>query len=129
MLLCVVISFHDVQKYFPAVGVAQWICASLRRVWRYQRGNQNPYIEEEQTTQWPKEKVQKDKLKRSTKHTYKTKDRVTRTPLKTYEVSEVTCKAFQLTWTCNYMIMDIYVMHLKWIKKNVFSQFWHYPIV
>ena len=29
------------------------------RVWRYQRGNQNPYIEEEQTAQWPKEKVQK----------------------------------------------------------------------
>jgi predicted YcjX-like family ATPase len=22
---------------------------------RYQRGNQNPYIEEEQTTQWPKD--------------------------------------------------------------------------
>jgi hypothetical protein len=44
------------------------------------RGNQKPYIEEEQTTQWPKEKVQKDK-QRSTKHTYKTKDRVTRTPL------------------------------------------------
>ena len=54
----------------------------LRRVWRYQRGNQNPYIEEEQTTQWPKEKVQKNK-QRSTKHTYKTKDLVTRTPLKT----------------------------------------------
>jgi hypothetical protein len=48
----------------------------------YQRGNQNPYIEEEQTTQWQKEKVQKDK-QRSTKHTYKTKDRVTRTPVKT----------------------------------------------
>jgi hypothetical protein len=45
-------------------------------------GNQNPYIEEEKTTQWPKEKVQKDK-QRSTKHTYKTKDQVTRTPLKT----------------------------------------------
>jgi hypothetical protein len=44
-------------------------------------GNQNPYIEE-QTTQWPKEKVQKDK-QRSTKHTHKTKDRVTQTPLKT----------------------------------------------
>jgi hypothetical protein len=40
------------------------------------------YIEEEQTTQWSKEKVQKDK-QRSTKHTYKTEDRVTRTPLKT----------------------------------------------
>ena len=52
-----------------------------RRVWRYQRGYQKPYIEE-QTTQWPKEKGQKDK-QRSTKHTYKTKDRVTRTPLKT----------------------------------------------
>ena len=51
------------------------------RVWRYQRGDQNPYIEE-QTTQWLKEKVPKDK-QRSTKHTHKTKDRVTRTPLKT----------------------------------------------
>jgi hypothetical protein len=40
------------------------------------------YIEEEQTTQWPKEKIQKDK-QRSTKHTCKAKDRVTRTPLKT----------------------------------------------
>jgi hypothetical protein len=39
------------------------------------------YIEEEQTTQWPKEKEQKDK-QRSTKLTYKTKNRVTRTPLK-----------------------------------------------
>ena len=53
----------------------------LRRVWRYQKGNQKPYIEEEQTTQWPKEKEQKDK-QWSTKHTYKTNDRVTRTPLK-----------------------------------------------
>ena len=34
------------------------------------KGNQNPYIEEEQTTQWPKETVQKDR-QRSTKHTHK----------------------------------------------------------
>ena len=47
---------------------------------RYQRSNQNPQIEE-QTTQWPKEKVEKDK-QWSTKHTYKTKDQVTRTTLK-----------------------------------------------
>ena len=40
---------------------------------RYKRGNQNPYIKEEQTTQWPEEKVPKDK-QRSTKHTYKTKN-------------------------------------------------------
>ena len=45
-------------------------------------GNQNPFIEEEQTTQWPKEKVQKDK-QWSTNHAHKTKDRVTRTTLKT----------------------------------------------
>ena len=70
---------------------------------RYQRGNQNLYIEQEQTTQWSKdtkgviricisnknrqhngkkEKVQKDE-QRSTKYTHKTKDRVKRTPLKT----------------------------------------------
>ena len=35
----------------------------------------------DKTTQWTKEKGQKDK-QRSTKHTHKTKDRVTRTPLK-----------------------------------------------
>ena len=40
------------------------------------------YIEEEQTTKRPKEKEQKDK-QQSPKHTYRTKDRVTRTPLKT----------------------------------------------
>jgi hypothetical protein len=33
-------------------------------------GNQNLYIEEEQTTQWPKEKVQKDK-QRSTNGIFK----------------------------------------------------------
>ena len=43
---------------------------------RYQRGNENPYIEEEHTILWRKEKVQKDK-QRSTKHTQKTKDLVT----------------------------------------------------
>jgi len=54
----------------------------FRRVWRYQRGNYNPYIEKEKTTQWSKEQVQKNK-QRYTKHTYKSKDRITRTPLKT----------------------------------------------
>ena len=44
-------------------------------------GNENPYIENH-TPQWSKEKVQKDK-QRSTKDTHETKDRVTRTPLKT----------------------------------------------
>ena len=44
---------------FCMVSTAKTHFKILRRVWRYQRGNQNPYIEE-QTTQWPKEKVQKD---------------------------------------------------------------------
>ena len=39
-------------------------------------GNQNPYIEDGQTKQWTKKKYKKDK-QRSTKHTVKTKDRVT----------------------------------------------------
>jgi hypothetical protein len=39
-------------------------------------------LEDEQTTQWPKGKVQKEK-QRSTKHTHTTKDRVTRTLIKT----------------------------------------------
>jgi hypothetical protein len=53
-------------EWLPFVQM-KFICIyALRRVWRYQRGNQNPYIEE-QTTQWPKEKVQKDK-QWSTKH-------------------------------------------------------------
>ena len=41
-------------------------------------GNQHSYIDKEQTTQLPKETVQKIK-QRSTKHTHQTKDRVTRT--------------------------------------------------
>jgi hypothetical protein len=56
--------FFLVERRFILMFVGIW------RVWRYQRGNRNPYIEEEQTTQWPKD-------------THKTKDRVTRTPLKT----------------------------------------------
>jgi hypothetical protein len=52
-----------------------------KRVWRYQRENKNPHIDEGQTTQWPKEKVQRDE-QRPTKHTHKTKDRVTRASLK-----------------------------------------------
>jgi hypothetical protein len=47
-------------------------------VCKYQRGNQNPDIEEEQTTQWPKEK---SSTAQTTiyKDTHQTKDLVTRT--------------------------------------------------
>jgi hypothetical protein len=66
---------------------------------RYQRGNHNPYMEEEQTTQWPNEKVQKDKH-RSTKHTHKT--RVTRTPLKTGAYSPTVVYFIQYEWSYGY---------------------------
>ena len=52
--------------------------SSIKEGQTAQRGNQKSSIEEEQTTQWPKEKVHRDK-QRSTKHTYKTKDQVTQT--------------------------------------------------
>jgi hypothetical protein len=45
-------------------------------------------IEEEQTTQWPTAKMQKDK-QRFIKHAHKTKDRVTRTQLRQGVISGV----------------------------------------
>ena len=53
----------------------------LRKVWRYQRGNQKPIYIEGQTTQWSKEKGQKDNnyLQNTTQ---KTIDRSTRTTQK-----------------------------------------------
>ena len=51
------------------------------RIWRYQSGNQNPYNEEEQATQYIANRKGTKGQQRSTKHIYKTKDRVTRTHL------------------------------------------------
>jgi hypothetical protein len=34
-------------------------------------GNQNPYIKEEQTTKWPKEKVQKERTNKDLQNTHK----------------------------------------------------------
>jgi hypothetical protein len=54
--------------------------------------------EEEQTTQWSNEKGQKEK-QRSTKYKHKTKDRITRTPLKTG--GELSCSIHQYYYTFN----------------------------
>ena len=81
--------------------------SGMWRVWRYQRGNQNVYIEEEPTTKWPKGNKQKDK-QRSTKHTYKTKNRVTRTPLKidgTRRVNLVTNPVISREWWQNWEVL------------------------
>ena len=42
-----------------AIVLFIYVCYT-NKICLYQRGNQNPYIEEEQTTQRPKEKVQKE---------------------------------------------------------------------
>ena len=54
---------------------------SLKKSFKIPKGQSVSVYRRRTTTQRPKEKVQKDK-QRSTRHTYKTKDRVTRTPLK-----------------------------------------------
>ena len=64
-------------------------------------GNQNPYIEE-QTTQWQKEKIQKN-IQRNTKRTHKSKNRVIRTQLKTNDQGYVplvinTSRSFPHSW-------------------------------
>jgi hypothetical protein len=61
------------------------ICTSQCQCWRtdYWSGGTNGHIEEEQKTQWPIEKFQKNK-QRSTKHIHTTTDLITRIPLKTW---------------------------------------------
>ena len=65
-------------------------------------------MEEDQTTQWPNETVQKDK-QRSTKYTHKTKDRVTRTPLTTgVELLEtLSHKQYGFTLMCMYKYQQL----------------------
>jgi hypothetical protein len=77
-------SWFSWSYHFESFTVASmtWLTAMEYLCHKRPRICSTPYIEEEQTTQWSKEKVRKDK-QRSTKHTHKTKDRVTRTPLKT----------------------------------------------
>ena len=59
---------------------AQTNTNNVRRVWWYQRGNQNRISKKNRQHNGQKTN-DKDK-QRSTKHTYQTKDRVTRTPQK-----------------------------------------------
>ena len=69
---------------------------------RYQRGNQNLYIEEEQTTQWPNKKGHNDK-QRYKNITHKAKDRVTleaRGELKYSGRESSSCSTFEAdTWS------------------------------
>ena len=96
---------------------------------RYQRGNQNPYIEEEQTTM-AKRKVQKDK-QWSTKHTYNTKDRVTRTTLKTG--GELMCSGWVSSSCstsdthCVNLVTNPVISHERRKDRDVFTTSGTYP--
>ena len=77
-LFCLNFIYYDkIKKYIR--GFCFIRCT--RRVWRYQKEVIRIHKSKKDKQQWPKEKGQKDK-QRSTKHTYTTKGRVTRTPLK-----------------------------------------------
>jgi hypothetical protein len=73
-------------------------------------GNQNPYIEEEPTTQWPNEKVQKDN-QLSTKHTDKTKDRITIITFKTLFICILSVLTIVVLFTFMYITdcMKLYI--------------------
>ena len=69
-------------------------CMCIRRVWIYKRGYHNLYIKEEQTTQRPKEKVQKDK------------QRVPSFPSETHELYSYSllqkkCLPRMVRWSCS----------------------------
>jgi hypothetical protein len=96
-------------------------------------GNQNQYIEDGQTTQWSKEKVQNDK-QRSTKHAYKTKDQVKRTPLKT--VGEIRYSGREISYcstsdTCRVNIVTNLVISHKQTRKGPGSAYdkWNISVV
>jgi hypothetical protein len=48
--------YLDIQRHLSGRFLCSFVWGE-RRVWRYQRGNQNPYIDEEQTTQWPRRNI------------------------------------------------------------------------
>jgi hypothetical protein len=57
-----IISYPFVCISIPVTPPNGCLIFQYRRVCKYQRGNQNPYIEEEQTTQWSKEKRTKEQI-------------------------------------------------------------------
>ena len=86
---------YSIQIYYLSINRKKSVLhnhIATFRAWRYQRGNQNLYIKEGQTTQWWN--GLKDK-QRSTNFTHKAEDRVTQIPLKT--MGELRCSG-RVNW-------------------------------
>jgi hypothetical protein len=75
------------------------------------------------TTQWPKEKVQKEK-QRSTKHTHKTKDRVTQPNNQILLATSLWFPEFKQLQGTKYETRPI--PKIQWIKKLLCHPYWHY---
>ena len=102
---------------------------NARRVWRYQSSNQNSYIEGEHTTQWPKEKVQKDK-QRSTKHTRKSKDRVTWTALIIEGELRCSGRVCSNNFCLCFIRYNTLILVLKWYYYHLFRRRqWYYLLL
>ena len=121
--------YHHVYTMSFFINIYHHIQKSLK----IPKGQSESYtsIEEEQTTQWPKEKVQKDK-KRSTKYTHKTKNRVIRTPIKT--MGEHSCSR-RVSSSCStsdtrrvHLVTNLVISH-EWGKdREVFILWYRYSI-
>jgi len=88
----------------------------LRRVWRYQRDNHNLYIKE-QTTQWRKEKVQKEK-QRSKKYIYKTKGRATLVDWGELRCSRRVCRSCSTSGTRHVNLATNTIISREWGKDR-----------
>jgi hypothetical protein len=98
----------------------------IKRVWRYQGSNKNPYIEEEQTTQWPKEK---DVVKDMQYDIRQRKDN-----LFVAHMSLIICHTYvtnHMSYQCHnlYVIPDIKIMTLVWhinCDTDMTYKVWHW---
>jgi hypothetical protein len=95
------------------------------RVWRHQRGSQNPYIEDEQTTQWSKEKFEDTKgvvriciSKTNRQHNGQKKS--LKTPKGRYKDSDYPFGVFKLFFwpLCCLFIFDIWILTTPLVSSN-----------
>ena len=108
--------------YTPLTMKWQLINVKSKRIWSYQRVhrcNQNPYIEEGQTTQWPKEKYKR--TNNDLQNIHIKLDRATRTQLQTG--GELRCSV-RVSSSCSTSDTRRFKLHQRWMvmKELVYSR-------